>query len=119
MTIPIPFQMIDDGNYCTHTCHEVYYKRTSPIISLLSQTWEHFQQEERRTMTSATYELKADEASAPIEPLNLSQEEIRSDTRQQSYRYDGVLWSFGLLFLSILLSLIFGIGKFTSDNTPL
>ena len=119
MTIPIPFRMIEDENYCTHTCHELYYKRTSPIISLLSQTWEHFQQEERRTMTSATYELKAEEASAHIKPPTPSQEEIRGDTRRQLYRYDGVLWSFGLLFLSILLSLIFGIGKFTSDNTPL
>lgn len=33
--------------------------------------------------------------------------------RQQPYRYDAVLWLFGFLFLSILHSLMFGIGKFT------
>lgn len=53
--------------------------------------------------------------ASKIEDVKIVNEETPPSTppesKPQPYRYDAVLWLFGILFLSILHSLMFGIGK--------
>ena len=47
-------------------------------------------------------------ATAP--PVEKTQDES-TEKKDADYRYDVVLWLFGMLFLCVLICLMFGIGK--------
>lgn len=54
---------------------------------------------------------KVDSEQSAKQQMDLGKETGTAIPKSQQYRYDAVLWLFGILFLGILHSLIFGIGK--------